>query len=291
MLLIDSDWVASVQADRYRRRPELRVNTVDEATRFVDEVGFAFFWPVKGAEAPNLFEAIAGRMRVVPKAHDDPDLSKSWSWKDGSLGSTRWYYAKLLRKRATMVAPRLQPVFYALTKNYGDLDDYLELVRDGVMTHEARLIYEAMLEYGPLNTVELRRRAALSSSESKARFERALVELQIDMKALPIGVAEAGAWRYSFVYDIPMRHYPDLVPQARKISTREAWQMVISEYVDSTVAVTRKQIGQIFHIFEPTPRELDRAIESLAEAGRLVPATVEGTGEVWVSGKALEPAD
>ena len=288
MLTVAAEWVAAERDRRYRRRPDLRLKTIEDAERFIDDVGFAFLWPIKGIEAPSLFEAVAGRTRKVPKAHDDPDLSKSWHWKDQSLGGTRWYYARLLRRRATLIAPRLQATFYALTHNFGDLYDYLEQVQDGVMAHEARLIYEALLEHGPLNTVELRRRVSMTSSESKSRFERGLVALQVDMKVLPVGVARAGAWDYSFVYDIPMRHYPDLPEQARAIGTRQAWQTLVGQYVSNTIAVATKQIGQLFHVFEPTRRELTAALDSLVDSGEIVPAQIEGGGEVWVSARALE---
>jgi len=56
-----------------------------------------------------------------------------------------------------------------------------------------------------MDTVALRRKVGLSSKESKYRFERALLELQADMKILPTGVAEAGAWNYAFIYDIVPR--------------------------------------------------------------------------------------
>ncbi len=287
MLTISQDWIATERAERYRRTPERRVKTIDEAERFIDEVGFALFWPIKGVEAPNLFHAIAGRVRDVPNEHDDPDISQCWGWKDQSLGGTRWYYAKLLRRKATLIAPRLQAAFYALTHNYGDLHDYMERVLDGQMTHEARMIYEALLEHGPLNTIDLRRHAGLSSEVSKSRFERGLVELQIDMKVLPVGVAEAGAWRYSFIYDIPMRRYPDLPQQARAIGTGEAWRTLIGQHVDNAVAATTREIGQLFHIFEPTARELERALEALVQAGRIEAARVEGGRNVWVSTRAL----
>ncbi len=69
----------------YRRTPERRLRTIEEARAFVEEVGFCHFWPIKGVELPNLFHAIAGRVRPVPMEHDDPDLSKCWGWKDGAL--------------------------------------------------------------------------------------------------------------------------------------------------------------------------------------------------------------
>ena len=214
-LLLHSDWIAAERARRYRRRMDLRIQTLEAAIEYVNDVGFAMFFPIKGVEAPSLFDAVAGRVRAMSSAHDDPDISLCWGWKDASLGKDYWYYAHLLRRKATLIAPRLWGAFYALTRNYGDLHDYQEQVRDGIMTHEARQIYEALLAQGPLNTIELRRQAQLSARESKSRFDRGLLDLQIDMKALPVGVAEAGAWRYSFIYDIPMRHYPDLVSRAQ----------------------------------------------------------------------------
>ena len=57
------------------------------------------------------------------------------------------------------------------------------------MTAEARSIYEAILENGPLDTVCLRREARMSAESAKSRFDRALVELQVGLKVLPVGVA------------------------------------------------------------------------------------------------------
>jgi len=291
MLTLERDWIAARRDHRYRRTPERRVRTIDAAEEFVGDVGFAFLWPIRGVEAPSLFQAIAGQERDVSMAHDDPDNGLCWGWKDESLGGRRWYYAKLLRRKATLVAPRLWAAFYALTRNYGDLHDYLEQVRDGVMTHEARLIYEALLDRGPLGTVTLRKAIGMAAEGSKTRFERGLVELQVDMKVLPVGVAEEGAWRYSFIYDIPMRRYPDLPAQARQISTAEAWRLLVGAYVDAVIATTPRQIAQVFHIFEPTTRELERALDALAAEGRIEPALLPG-GKAeslpgWVSTAAI----
>ncbi len=297
MLAIDRDWIAAERSQVYRRTPERRLTAIEEAEAFIDEVGLAFLWPIKGIEAPNLFHAIAGRERDVPMAHDDPENSLCWSWKDSALGSRRWYYAKLLRRRATLVAPRLWGACYALTRNYGDLHDYMELVQDGVMTREERLIYEALLEQGPLGTVALRKAIGMAAESSKSRFERALVDLQVDMKVVPIGVAEEGAWHYSFIYDIPMRHYPELPALARQVSTHQAWRDLIGAYIDGAVAVTARQIARFFHIFQPTERDLERALEALAAAGRIEQVQVEvtpaGAGQAelfWVSRRALDPA-
>jgi hypothetical protein len=253
--------------ERYCRRPQLRIQRVEEARAFVERVGFCFLWPIKGIEMPNLFHAIAGRVRSVPNKHNDPDLSKSWSWKDGALGKRWWYYGKLLRRKATLVSLDLLPTFYACSDNYGSLDDYLEEYRAGTMTAEAKRVYEALLEHGPLDTVRLRREAHLAAEAAKSRFERALVELQVGLKLLPIGVAEAGAWRYAFVYDLVQRHYPELPVAAREISRGQARRTLIGRYLENVRISDRRMIERVFHVLRWTKRELDATLDVLVSQG------------------------
>lgn len=260
----------------YRRTAERRVRSVQEARAFVEEVGFCHFWPIKGIELPNLFHAIAGRTRPVPMEHDDPDVSRCWDWKDDSLSQRWWYYGKLLRRRATLISLDYLPYFYACSENYGSLDDYLQEYAEGRMTAEAKALYEALLVYGPLDAVRLRREAHMASEGAKARFERALVELEVGLKVLPVGVAEAGAWRYAFVYDLLQRHFPDLPTQARPITRRQARRALVLRYVDSVVAAEREMVARVFHVLRWTAAELDRTIAGLVQEGALQEMEVEG---------------
>jgi hypothetical protein len=274
---ISREWITAKRAHNYRRTPERRVKTVEEAQVFVAEVGYCHFWPIKKIEMPNLFHAIAGRVRPVPMEHGDPDLSRCWGWKDQSLDKRWWYYGKLLRRRATLVSLDLLPAFYASSENYGDLLDYLEEYHDGMLTAEAKQIYEALLEQGPLDTVRLRREARMSAESSKSRFERALVELQVGLKVLPIGVAEAGAWRYAFVYEILQRHFPDLPEKARPIKRSEARRTLVLRYLDNVVAADRNMITKVFHVLKWTPRELDQTIATLLREGAIQEVPVKGS--------------
>jgi hypothetical protein len=278
-----------IREHNYRRTPERRLRTVEEARAFVDEVGFCHFWPIKGAELPNLFHAIAGRVRPVPMEHGDPDISKCWGWKDQSLGKRWWYYGKLLRRRATLVSLDVLPAFYACTENYGDLLDYLEEYRAGTMTAEAKWIYDALLEYGPLDTIRLRREARMSAESAKSRFDRALVELQVGLKVLPIGVAEVGAWNYAFTYELFQRWFPEVPEQARAIKRSEARRVLVQRYLDNVVAADRRMIAKVFHVLKWTSRELERTIEALLERGSVSEMEVEGIeGPQLASVRALE---
>jgi len=260
----------------YRRRPDRRIETPEEALQFVNQVGFCHFWPIKGAELPNLFQAIAGRVRSVPMQHDDPDISRCWRWKDEALGQRKWYYGKLVHRKATLVSLDLLPFFYAASENLGDLDDYLDEYQTGQMTAEAKWIYEALLEHGPLNTLDLRQRAGLSSGSAKSRFDRALVELQTGLKVLPVGVARAGRWKYAFTYDILQRHFPDLVERAREVKRSEAQRILVSRYLQNVVATDRGMVRRIFRVLKWTTTELDRTIAALLEQGDIRELEVDG---------------
>ena len=280
---ITPEWISDQRAIRYRRTATLRVQTLEEARAFVDDVAFCHFWPIKGIEMPSLFHAIAGRVRAVPNAHNDPDLSRCWGWKDRSLGQKWWYYGKLLRRRATLISLDLLATFYACSPNYGDLDDYVEEYRDGKLTMEAKQIYEALLELGPLNTVRLRREARMAAQSAKSRFERALVELQVALKVLPVGVAEAGAWRYAFVYEIVQRHFPELSERARPIKRSQARRTLVLQYLDNVVAADQAMIRKVFHVLDWTPKELDRTIDALLGEGIIHERQVGDLGRQLVS--------
>ena len=286
---ISAEFIRRQRDLNYRRTPERRLKTPLEAQAFVDEVGFCHFWPIQGVELPNLFHAIAGEARPLPREHDDPDLGRCWGWKDDSLDKRWWYYGKLLRRRATLVSLAYLPVFYACSDNYGALDDYIQEYEDGLMTAEARAVYEALLAHGPLDAVRLRRAAHMSADSAKGRFDRALVELQVGLKVLPVGVAEAGAWDYAFIYELLLRHYPRVADEARTIKRSEARRMLVRRYLDVVVAADRAMVARVFHVLRWTPSELERTIAALLDEGAVEESEVEGARQPWlVSRAALE---
>ncbi len=93
-----------------------KIKTKEQAIDFVNTRGFIYFWPISGVTLPSLWVAAAGD-RPVADAHDDPG-HVTWGWKDSLLGARKWYYAKVLRKKATIIALDVAPYFYALSENY-----------------------------------------------------------------------------------------------------------------------------------------------------------------------------
>lgn len=253
------------RAHTYRLLPGERVSTRDEAVTFVNQRGFVFFWPITGINLPSLWVAVAGD-RPVADAHDDPG-HVTWRWKDSLVGRCQWYYAKVLRKRATMISFDVAPYFYALSENYGSPeDDYLTLYEQGRLTQEAKTVYEVLLDEGPLDTVALRRAARMTSRSSDSRFNRAMADLQADFKILPVAVTQAGAWRYAFAYDIVARHYPELTERARHIREDEARQRLAELYFYSVGAA---QLRDVTKLFRWNAQGAERAVNTLVQAGVL----------------------
>ncbi|MCL5276080.1 MAG: winged helix DNA-binding domain-containing protein [Chloroflexi bacterium] len=251
------------RAQTFRTAPDRRIASIDQAVSFVDERGFVFFWPIKDVTLPSLWAAAAGD-RPVADAHDDPGHI-TWGWKDALLGKRRWYYAKVLRKKSTMISLAVAPYFYALSENFGSPEeDYLLQYEQGLLSLDAKAIYEALLREGPTHTVQLRRAAGMTNRDGDYRFNRALLELESDFKVLPIGVAQAGAWRYSFIEEIVARHYPQLPEQARAIGQGEA-RRKLAELVLRSVGAARAQ--ELVKLFGWKIAAAERALGQLAEEG------------------------
>ena len=280
MPTLSSDRLTAYRAETYHLRPDLRVTTREQAIDFVNRRGFAYFWPIQGVLLPSLWAAVAGE-RPVPNEHDDPG-HVTWGWKDELLGARRWYYAKVLRKKATFIALDVVPYFYALSENYGEPEqDYLLQYQEGRLTFEAKAVYDALLTEGPLDSISLRKQARLGSRESDSRFNRSLELLQADFKILPVGVAQAGAWKYAFVYDLVHRFYPDLPEQARPIRQAEARRKLVELYLRSVGAAPEKAVAALFGW---TKGDAAEAIDTLAVEDVVAQGVaMEGEVGTWVA--------
>jgi hypothetical protein len=278
MLTLDA--LIEYRARTYRTLPDLRVKTKEEAIEHVNTRGFVMFWTIKNIVMPSLWASVAGE-RSVADAHDDPG-HVTWGWKDSMLGARRWYYGKVLRRKATMISLEVAPVFYALSENFGSPeDDYLYQYRDGTLTAEAKAIYEALLRRGPLHSIALRRATSMSDSTSSYRFNRGLEELQADFKVMPIGVAEAGSWNYAFIYECVHRYHPEFLEQAKDIKISEAQRRLVMLYLRSVGAVT---MGDIVKIFWWPKREVETTVNSLVGDRVLVRGLeVKGQKGEWVA--------
>lgn len=272
---LDLDKLQTHRARTFNLSPFKALTSPAQALDYVNERGFIYFWPIKGIDFPSLWTTVAGD-RPVPNQHDDPG-HVTWGWKDDALDKRIWYYAKVLRRKATIISLETAPYFYALTENYGDYkEDYLIPYEDGRLPQGAKQVYEAILDNGPLNTIDLRRIARMTNAKD-SEFNKALEVLQADFKILPIGVAKAGAWNYAFIYEIAARYWPDLSEQARYIGEAEARGKLLELYFQSVGVAQMKDVNKLFRWGNTiTERAVKRLVEREQVVADLTRADEEG---------------
>jgi len=284
METIPFDVLQQYRQRTFRSAPGMCLTTKEEAIAYVNERGFIYFWPIKTITLPSLWAAVAGD-RPVADAHDDPGHI-SWGWKDSLLGAKAWYYAKVLRQKATIISLETAPYFYALSENYGSPEeDYLTLYRYGRLSLEAKNIYEVLLEKGALDTVGLRKAARLTSAESDGRFNKALSDLQSHFFILPVGVTDAGAWHYAFAYDLVTRHFPNLVDQARFVQEKQARAHLANLYF---LGVGAAQLRDLTRLFGWTIQHATQAVTQLIESRLLQgPLSLQNNPGEWYATQTI----
>ncbi len=279
--VVNPERIEALRDRRGWRRPELRVHTEERALAFVDAVGFCFLFAARGFAMPTLWEAICGEARPVPEHHNDPDLGRAWTWKDTLPARKACFYGKLLRKTPMLIALPYLPAFYALSPNYGELDDYLEEYEEGRLSAEAKWVYEALLNGGPQSTTRLRKMAGLDGKANVTRFDRALAELQAGLKIVKTGTSDANAWGYCYVYDLLLRRYPDVAARAREIPSVQAEETLALKYLEAAVCVTAKELERLFG-WEPW--RVERLVARLRAGGRVVGDVAwPGRKEAWLA--------
>ncbi len=110
------DEIEDYRDRRWRRSETVRVNTAQQAERFIEQVGFAACMTDSRRPGPSLYIAVCGRRdAIMPRnVQKDPESSHTWRLKDELMRRGHVYYAKLSRGRAMFLTPRMVPYFKAL---------------------------------------------------------------------------------------------------------------------------------------------------------------------------------
>jgi hypothetical protein len=254
------------------------ITDLEQAIAYLNDRGFILFWPYKNTVCPSLWNVVAGD-RPVPDEHDDPGHI-TWGWKDSLLDKKKVFYARIIRHRNTFISLDLLPSFYALSPNFGSPEeDYLIDYEAGRLTAEAKSVYEAILTNGPLDTLALRKAARLSSKASDGPFNKALDILQFTFRIMPVGISEAGAWKYAFIYDIVTRHYPWVLEKAHPIGEWDARRKIIISYLKSVGAA---RLIDISRLLSWPSAHVEKASRKLIETKELVVSELDGSPDEYL---------
>ena len=227
----------------YRRTKTQRVKTMNDAAQFIDNVGFCLlFASAQNLELPSLFEAVKGR-RDVHIEDWDADSERVWVWKNDLPATRRAYYGKALGGgKPVFVALKYLPAVYALAAP----ENLARAYARGEINRDAKRLYDALAARGPTPTMALRAAAGFENGDARARFQRALDELQRQLLVAPIGaVIERGAWA-SQIFELTARWFPREIARAQKLNLDDARRALAQRYLATVVACAPPMLGRVF---------------------------------------------
>jgi len=229
-----------VHRDRmWRRDPENRVEDVYAAERFIEEVGFCEALTDSRRPGPSLYVAVCGRRDAhMPRnVQKDPESRLAWTIKDEVMRRGKCFYGKLLRGRSTFIAPRLIPYFNALFGMQKRMEKKL-------LSADALAILKIMRNEWEMGTRDLREASGIAE---RARFDKAMTQLQKSLKIIPTEVLYEPTFTY--IWSIPEARFPDELNQ--NVRREDALQEIARSYLVGAGMTLRGELARVTGLSSP----------------------------------------
>lgn len=245
---------------RWRRKATRAVESVADAERFVEEVGFAACLTDSRRPGPSLYVAVCGRRDAVMPRHvqKDPETSLTWQLKDEIVRRGRVYYGKFAGGRTFFLAPRVIPHFHALW-GVRRTDEV------GRLSRNARAILKVLRREWEMSTSDLR---ADSGIRDRRAFTSALDELQAAMIVIPSEVLYAP--KFTYVWTLAISRFPDAL--RRRVGRDAALREVARCFLSGAGMTVRGELARVTGL---SRTDAGRGNLALVEDGY---ATMEGVG-------------
>jgi hypothetical protein len=232
----------------WRREPESRVETAVEAEKLVESAGFCATMTDSRRPGPSLYVAVCGRRDAhMPRnVQKDPESSLTWVLKDELMRRGRVYYAKLTKNRSTFVARRLVPHFNAL---WG----VARRTEGATLSADARAVLKVLRREWEMATCDLREASKVTE---RARFTRALDELQRTLKVIPQEVLYE-PW-FTYIWALAEGRFADEL--SRKVGREEALREVARAYLEGAGMTLRGELAKVTGLSRPDAGKGNRAL-------------------------------
>jgi hypothetical protein len=225
-----------------RQRP---VRNLAAAVKYINSCGFCMLFATKNVYLPSLYHAVTGRTLDGDWTWDKYS-SMVWRWKDELPRRRLAYYAKYFRGRGTLISLDQLPNFLAVRDAVVAPGDFERLYRAGRIRDDARIIWKALEEHGPMATLELRNASRMDTKAGNKRFKRSILDLQCSLLAVHFGAEqETKSWA-SGRYELTYRAFPSQVEFAKQISVTEAQQNIVAKLFESQPGTEPARIARLF---------------------------------------------
>ena len=229
-----------VYRDRmWRRDPESRVEDVYAAERFIEDVGFCEALTDSRRPGPSLYIAVCGRRDAhMPRnVQKDPESRLAWNIKDEVMRRGRCFYGKVLRGRSTFIAPRLIPFFNALC-------GIPQRMEKTTLSPDALSILKVMRREWEMGTRDLREASGIAE---RARFDRAMTQLQKTMKIIPSEVLYEPTFTY--IWSVSEARFPEQLKQ--NVDREDAVKEIARAYLTGAGMTLRRELARVTGLSAP----------------------------------------
>jgi hypothetical protein len=184
--------------EQWQREGARQIETVHDAERFINRVGFAACLTDSRRPGPSLYVAVCGRRdAILPRnVQKDPETSHTWVLKDDLVRRGNVYYAKLAGARTMFIARRMIPYFHAIW-GVRRAEEPRRLGRP------AQAVLRVLRREWEMATADLRLDARI---DDRRTFTRALDELQAAMLVVPSAVYYEP--KFTYVWTLAVGRFP-----------------------------------------------------------------------------------
>jgi hypothetical protein len=217
----------------WRREEERRVEDAGEAEKLIEAVGFCAAMTDARRPGPSLYIAVCGRRDAhMPRnVQKDPESSLTWTIKDEVMRRGRVYYAKLTKARATFIAPRLIPHFNAI---WG----VPRRKESETLSADARAVLKVLRREWEMATCDLREASGVTE---RARFTRAMDELQRTMKVMP-GEVVYEPW-FTYIWTLAEGRFSQEL--SMKVKRADALREIARAFLDGAGMTVRGELAKV----------------------------------------------
>jgi hypothetical protein len=241
----------------WRREATRQVETVFDAERFIEQVGFAACMTDSRRPGPSLYVAVCGRRDAVLPRHvqKDPEASLAWTLKDDVLRRGNAYYAKLARGKARFVAPRMIPYFHAV---WG----VRRAEESRTLSRSALAILRVLRREWEMSTGDLRAESAVADRQA---FNRGMDELQAAMLVVPSAVLYQP---FTYIWTLSVGRFPDAL--RRRVSRDTALREIARCFLAGAGMTIPGELARVTGLSRPDAGLGNRAL--VAEGYAVSPA-------------------
>jgi hypothetical protein len=222
--------------------PRKRIQTVADAARFIDAVGFCVLFPVKNVPLPSLYYAVSHRSN----ARWDKFAQLIWRWKNELPKKRRAFYGKFFKGRGTFLSLHSLAYLLAAQESAISPDGAEAFYAAGRVSRDALEVWRILAEHGPLPTLELRHACKMETQPGNKRFKRAILELQALLIVTHSGVEqETESWASSR-FDLVSCVFPKQLAAAQSLSRETARAALAAKYRTLYPCASPAQAARLF---------------------------------------------